>query len=73
MVALTVRLIVRAIPLVTSGPKSAECPLANNSPSFQEGCIAYTDDNARPDPNADDNGDMIGARPEKSDDDDDDK
>jgi hypothetical protein len=51
----------------------SDCPLANNSPSFQEGCVAYTEDNARPDPNADDEGDMIGGRPEKSDDGDDDK
>jgi hypothetical protein len=51
----------------------SDCPLPNNSPSFQEGCVAYTQDNARPDPDADDDGNMVGRRPANSDDDDDDK
>jgi threonine dehydrogenase-like Zn-dependent dehydrogenase len=44
----------------------ADCPLPNNSPSFQEGCVAYTQDNARADPNADDDGDVVGTRRSRS-------
>ena len=50
----------------------SDCPLPNNSPSFQEGCIAYTHDNARTEPDADDAGDAVGRHPAKSDNDDDD-
>jgi hypothetical protein len=52
-----------------------DCP-QGNSQSFHEGCVAYTQDNAH-DPDADDNGNMVGepVRPpiDSDDDDDDDK
>jgi hypothetical protein len=50
-----------------------DCP-QGNSQSFHEGCIAYTQDNAR-DPYSDDDGNMAGrgvSRPMDSDDDDND-
>jgi hypothetical protein len=52
-----------------------DCPLPNNSPSFQEGCMAYAEGNAKIDPDEDDNGDMVGhsSRRPMDDDDDDDK
>jgi hypothetical protein len=51
----------------------ADCP-EGNSQSFHEGCIAYTQDNAR-DPDSDDDGNTVGQprrAHEDSDDDDDD-
>jgi hypothetical protein len=51
----------------------ADCP-QGNSQSFHEGCVAYTQDNAR-DPDEDDDGNAVGRpvrRPMDSDDDDDD-
>jgi hypothetical protein len=45
-----------------------DCP-DGNSQSFQEGCVAYTQDNMRSDPDEDDDGKPAGAG---SDDDDDD-
>ena len=40
----------------------ANCP-KGNSQSFQEGCIAYTEDPDRADPDEDDEGNVVGEEP----------
>ena len=47
----------------------ANCP-QGNSQSFQEGCLAYTSDPNRADPDEDDNGDTVGEEPMQREDDD---
>jgi len=48
--------------------RDANCP-EGNSQSFHEGCLAYTQDPNRADPEEDDNGDRVGEEPMQREDD----
>jgi hypothetical protein len=56
------------MPLDKNGRKSAtsttkQTAPKGNSQSFQEGCVAYTEDPDRADPDEDDEGNVVGEEP----------